>query len=174
MAFLARSWLAAGGQQWGPRYLLVLYPLLTIAAVAGLTMLHRQAAGGMRLMLVAYLSLVAIGVGFEVRGQQAVWTTVQNYRLTQQALRQLDETPKLTECIWLPMVIPELYWRGDIFARHGQKYSIDDWRASMQQKGATASQFFDMDMCLNAPLDEIENLRKTNPSGIVVDDLNQH
>ncbi len=78
--------------------------------------------------------LVLIGAGFQVRGQAAVWTTVQNYRLTQLAGGQTDLTPKLTDCIWLPMVIPNLYWRGDFYARtNGQDPAA--WQVRLSQPG---------------------------------------
>ncbi|MFN8468966.1 MAG: hypothetical protein U0X20_25640 [Caldilineaceae bacterium] len=166
LAFVARSWLAAGGQQWGSRYLLVLYPLLTIAAVVGLFPLaHSPRGGAVRFLLAAAAVLVLIGAGFQVRGQQAVWTTVQNYRLTQAALEKTDLTPKLTDCIWLPMVIPELYWRGDFYARtNGQDPAA--WQASIRSLGAAAGEWLDMDMCMPEPLDQVQRLRQANPTGV--------
>lgn len=173
-AYVARSWLAAGGQQWGSRYLLVLYPLLTAGAVAGLAPV--LGAGGLprsvrNALALAFALLVAVGAGFEARGQQAVWTTVQNYRLTQQALQQVDGTPKLTDCIWLPMVIPELYWRGDIYARHTGDQTFADWKAAIARLGAGDGKFLTMDMCLSEPLSTIAPLRSRNPSGITIGDV---
>lgn len=167
LAFVARSWLAAGGQQWGPRYLLVLYPLLSIAAVVGLFPLagSRPRAGAVRWLFVTAALLVLIGAGFQLRAQQAVWTTVQDYRSTQIALRETDLTPKLTDCIWLPMVIPELYWRGDFYARTDGRDPAA-WQASVRDLGAASGQWLDMDMCLSVPLDEIQRLRQANPTGI--------
>lgn len=167
LAFVARSWLAAGGQQWGSRYLLVLYPLLTIAAVVGLLPLARchPYTRGVRFLFAGAVLLALVGAGFQVRGQQAVWTTVQNYRLTQAALQQEDLTPKLTGCIWLPMVIPELYWRGDFYARtNGQDPAA--WQAAIRKLGAASGAWLDMDMCLSVPLDQIGSLRQANPTGI--------
>ena len=95
LAFVVRSWLAAGGQQWGARYLLVLYPLLIIAAVAGLfPLLRSQGNAAVRLLFATAAGLVLVGAGFQLRGQQAVWTTVQNYHLTQVALHETRSHPK--------------------------------------------------------------------------------
>jgi hypothetical protein len=168
LAFVTRSWLAAGGQQWGSRYLLVLYPLLTIAAVVGLfPLFHMPGRSAVRFLLVSVALLVLIGVGFQVRGQQAVWTTVHNYRLTQVALQAADRTPKLTDCTWLPMVIPELYWRGDFYAR-GNDQDPTAWQAAIRTLGATSGQWLDMDMCSSKTLDQVQRLRQANPTGVEV------
>jgi hypothetical protein len=166
LAFIARSWLAAGGQQWGSRYLLVLYPLLTIAAVVGLFPLaHSPRSGVAHFLFASAAVLVLIGAGFQVRGQGAVWTTVENYRLTRAALQAGDLTPKLTGCTWLPMVIPELYWRGDFFARTNDQDPAG-WQASIRKLGAASGEWLEMDMCLSVPLDQIQRLRQANPSGV--------
>ncbi len=90
---------------------------------------------------------------------------MQNYRLTQVALRETDLTPKLTDCIWLPMVIPELYWRGDFYARTDGRDPAA-WQASIRSLGAASGEWLDMDMCLSVPLDEIQRLRQANPTGV--------
>ena len=183
-AFVARSWLAAGGQQWGSRYLLVLYPLLTAAASVGLHWLFAaqsaQAAQSAspagwphsplarRGLGLAAALLVLVGVGFQVRGQGAIWTTVQNYRLTQQAFAELDHTPKLTDCSWLPMVIPELYWRGDIFARHDVQQPPGVWLDSIRSLGAAQGQWLEVDMCWAGTLDNVQAQRQGNPSGLTI------
>ena len=171
LAFVARSWLAAGGQQWGARYLLVLYPLLTIAAIVGLFSLVRSAhSSTVRLLFVGAAVLTLVGAGFQLRGQQAVWRTLQYYRLTQTALHETDLTPKLTDCTWLPMVIPELYWRGDFYARTNGRDPAD-WQASIRKLGAASGEWLDMDMCLSVPLDQIQSLRQANPTGIQIRQL---
>lgn len=171
-AFVLRSWLAAGGQQWGPRYLLALYPLLTMAAVVGLQQVRTQASPHLWTGLAASaIVLVAVGVGFEVRGQQAAWTTTENYRLTRAALQADTTTPRLTDCTWLPMVIPELYWRGDFFARHDRSEDLDTWQRYIGRQGSKPGQFWEIDMCLDEPLDRIGALRQDNPSGVKIEAL---
>lgn len=170
LGFLARSWLAAGGQQWGPRYLLVLYPLLVFASVAGLQAIQAESPPRWQSAIWgAYLFLVLLGFGYEWRGQQAVWRTVQNYALTQQAMLHREPVPTLTDCTWLPMVIPALYWRGDLYAQ--TNHDIAEWKQLLAKQGITKSQYLNMDMCLNAPLNEIEMLRRANPTGIVLKPL---
>lgn len=170
VGFLARSWLAAGGQQWGPRYLLVIYPFFIFASVAGLQMLQREPGERWRQAIIgAYLFLVVVGLGYELRGQTAVLQTVHNYASTEQALLHTPSLPTLTDCTWLPMVIPELYWRGELYAQ--TNHDLAEWKTLMAQEKITKSQYLKMDMCLSKPLNEIEHLRQSNPTGIVISPL---
>ena len=161
--YVTRSWVAAGGQQWGPRYMMVLYPMLVTMAVAGLARARGTLA---RSITIAYIALVLVGVGFQVRGQRAILQTTKNYAATQQALAQLAPGPILTPCTWLPMVIPELYWQGQIFAQGGQ--TTDAWLAQLAQSNITTAYTLEMDMCRVEPLNKIAELRQQNPSGIEV------
>jgi hypothetical protein len=122
-------------------------------------------------VLTAIALLVLVGIGFQVRGQGAVWTTVQNYAATRAALATTDRTPKLTDCVWLPMVIPELYWRGDIYGRHGEHQDSPAWAESVRALGAEGAQWLQMDMCAPIPLDEMGARRAENPSGIIIEPL---
>ena len=161
--YVTRSWVGAGGQQWGPRYMTILYPMLVIMSVCGLAHLRTILP---RLIPISYVVLLLVGIGFQIRGQQVILQTTGNYAATQQALTQMDQSPILTECTWLPMVIPELYWEGRIFAQGGQ--TGEAWLAQLTAYNITTAYTLQMDMCLVEPLDKIGRLRQENSTGIQI------
>jgi hypothetical protein len=59
----------AGGRQWGPRYLLPVFPLLALLAVCAFQRIMGSASSGLRrLGLVAFAIPMAVGVGVQVIG----------------------------------------------------------------------------------------------------------
>lgn len=167
LLFTVRSWEAAGGQQWGPRYLLGFYPLAVVASVSAIAAQPRLARS--LYLSAAYLLLVSVGLGFEIRGQSAILSTKTFYVQSAAALDDRITSPTLTDCTWLPMVIPKLYWEGRIFAQ--TTHSVEEWISYLHEQGIEESQFLTADMCLNEPLDYISSLREQNPSGITLERL---
>ncbi len=170
-AMVTRGWDAAGGQQWGPRYLLSLYPLLVVAAVVGFLQLRPALARN----LVApyaftFLLTVLVAMGYEVRGWQASYQTTHHYGQTAAALRPLVTKPIATNCTWLTMILPEFYWSGLIFDVQNAD-ELRAWQAYAAQSGATSGYQIEMDYCSFRTLDQIAALRVANPDGLIVNPL---
>jgi hypothetical protein len=103
------------GLAWGQRYLLLLYPLLSILSLVGMRAYWRSPRPiGLRMLalLLAFL-LIGTGVAFQVRG----------YRQSRDVRVQLaewqaamEEGPVvITDIWWLPAAVAEFYTRKPIF-----------------------------------------------------------
>ncbi len=166
--FASRAWTAAGGQQWGPRYLLTLYPLLVAAAVIGIHQAWPQLKQRYQVVLLAlFILCTLIGLGFEVRGAHASLRTTTYYAETSKALRTLGQTLIITDCTWLPMVIPELYWQGNVFSVRGTD-QLAAWRGDAAAIGVSSAYSVTLDMCTLRLLDEIAPGRTVDPDGLTL------
>ena len=165
-AFLARGWLAAGGLQWGPRYLLAFYPLLVVCAVVGLASHWAEFGRLFRVGVVGTYALGAVvGLGYEARGAYALDETVQSFARAQRGIDALHAETLVTRCTWLDMVIPELYRSQAIFAVSDPS-AFQAWSAEARQAGVHSGYTIDMDACQDIGLDEVARRQAANPSGL--------
>lgn len=167
LVYLARGWVAAGGLQWGPRYMLPFYPMFVVASLIGLAYaLPTLKRFWQMAVIIVYSISVIIGVGFEVRGWISARDTMVLYAQSAEAIRQLDKQPIVTQCIWLPMVIPDLYWNGNIYNLNGR--SIELWLSNARKVGIQS--FLDVEMlsCNTTPIDQVQKLYLQVPAGITV------
>ena len=167
-AFLTRGWVAAGGLQWGPRYLLAQYPLLVVASVVGLIRawpsLHARFKTG---LVVLYLAAIAVGFGYELRGAAGAAQTMRYYHQTELAMQQFDTATFATDCTWMPMVIPSLYWQGTVFKVRDPQ-ALDRWIVRARQAEIESAQSLELDLCRLDPLERIAAERAANPSGLTL------
>ena len=167
--FAARGWLAAGGLQYGPRYLLALYPLLVAASLVGLRVAWNGMGGRLgRLVAVTYVALVLVGFGYQVRGALGANQVLGYYDASRKAIGPLLPGPIVTGCTWLPMVVPDLYWTGAVFAVPDPR-QMSAWDAAAGRAGLKSYVRVEMDACSTTPLDEIAELRRKNPGGLIVE-----
>lgn len=168
LAYVAKAWVAAGGLQWGPRYMLAFYPLLVAASVAGLAAAWPSLRRPMRLSLLALFALcVLLGLGYQVRGAYAALETKRYYQQTEQTIHQLHTEKIVTSCPWLGMVMPDLYLNGSVFTINS-KATFEEWVAEARRVGVRSVCRVEMDLCQLTLLDEIARQRATNPGGIEV------
>lgn len=171
IVYLLRAWGAAGGLQWGPRYLLALYPLLVVASLVGVAAIRESLSRFIRgSLLILYAICVLTGVGYQIRGVHAALETMRYYQQTRQAIEQLDSLPIVTNCIWLGAVIPDLYWSGSVFALHNAE-PLESWTSEARRVGVRSFYLVEMDLCELITLDNVAIRRATNPSGITVERL---
>ena len=118
IGFMLRAWLAAGGLQWGPRYMLALYPLLIIPTVIGFSELIKSTKNWIKhFIIISIIVSFLTGLGYQIRGYITMVKTMELYNQSANYLRKMDDEIIVTNCTWMPMVIPDLYWNGNIFTK---------------------------------------------------------
>jgi len=162
--YTVKAWTAAGGLQWGPRYLLSLYPLCIIGGVLGLERIVNKASG--RFWIAIYVISSLIGLGYQIRGAYSVVFTTSLFKKAQYQIERLEADALVTPCTWMPMVIPDLYWRQPVFAVHNQEH-FQEWIKLAEQKGLKKAYLVDIEICLHIPLHTVSQRLLNNPSGVI-------
>lgn len=166
LAYVARTWIPAGGAQWGPRYQLAFYPLLTAAAVVGLAVEWQSSGRWLRrAALGLFVCAVLVGLGFQVRGVLSARQTRNYYQVTEQALQQLPSRTLVTGCPWLTMVMPRLYWSNIVFWVKDET-AFGGWVSLARRAGVHSMCRVEMDLCSTMPLGQVAVARAANPTGI--------
>ena len=138
--FVDADGLAATGLEWGNRYLLSLYPLGTVLALAGLAAYSRSTRPPLLKTAVTLFAatLLICGVLLQVRG---VWTLVETRRLVttwQSALR--DGPPVMTDVWWLPAAMAPLFVSHPVQCVR-QDAELETWYPVAWQHGAATFTF---------------------------------
>jgi len=168
IGYFLRAWLAAGGLQWGPRYMLALYPLLLIPTLVGV----REILNSKNQLknIVVNFSLIfglIIGLGYQIRGYYTMISTMNLYEQSAQKLRKLNEEIIVTDCTWMPMVIPELYWNGNIFTNPPGTTLLEN----IKKSGMNSYLSVDMLSCNTTYIDEVLELYQKHPGGLVIEKI---
>jgi hypothetical protein len=113
------------GLQWGPRYFLVLYPILIVLALAGIHGYWRSTRPEWQKSGVVGLSAFLIGAGLLLQQRG-----IEESRRTRAMLAALHETldgraPIVTDLWWLPAALADLYSREPLYVVR----STDELRA---------------------------------------------
>src|SRR5262249_51729813 len=122
------------GLQWGNRYLLTLYPLGTVLALAGLQQYLRSPRPPWlkRAVVVAGAGLLVCGLLLELRG---VWMLRESRRLAatwEAALR--GGPPVMTDVWWLPAAMAPLFISHEVQCVR-QAGDLEDWFPLAAQHG---------------------------------------
>jgi hypothetical protein len=118
-------------------------------------------------VVVSYILLVSIGLGYQARGAQGATQLLGYYATSRQAIEALLPGPIATRCTWLTMVMPDLYWTGSVFAVTGPEQQAA-WTGAARRAGLRSFYVLDMDACTTTPLDQVADARADNPSGLAV------
>lgn len=170
--YIYRAWLAAGGIQWGPRYMLSFYPLLVVSA---LIVFHEiwpsEKIGASLAFGGSFLICTLVGLGFEIRGWYTNRTVLSLYQQSAPALIEKSDTTIISHYCDPPLHIPDLYWQ-QIFmstSRSGEQAWVD-----ADLHGPQPFIHLDSwDLCSAAPFTEIIEQRNTNPSGLTFSSLDR-
>ena len=131
--------------------MLALYPILMIAAFIGVEeLLNRVIAWKKYIVLSATTLAILVGFGFEVRGYITMYFTMELYDRSASTLRAMKDEVIKTDCIWMPMVIPDLYWGGNIFTNTNN----EKWESNVKKRGADSYLFVTMYACDTDPIDK--------------------
>lgn len=168
--YILKGWGEAGGLQWGPRYLLVLYPLLILLATYGLSerkkwIINHQIQHENTLLNILFAISIFIGVGFEIRGLVTAHDRMVIYKHSADSIMALPEGPKVTRCSIFAMNVPSLYFKGDFFLERSEEYS---WQ---EQIGGEYDEI-QIIPCNNEPINQVREELINNPSGIIVSRIN--
>jgi len=171
IVYLTKMWVAGGGQQWGPRYQLAIYPLLIIASLVGIAYnwnnSHRYARVG---ILALFIAQAVVGAGFELRGVFWAQKAAEYYNASREEIYNLPDKPITTNCTFLPMIMPEFYQRGTIFNLAGKE--LKTWANAVASQGVTDFYNIDVDICSYNHLDAVVENRKQNPGGMIIQEYN--
>lgn len=172
VVYLLRAWVAAGGLQWGPRYLLSLYPLFIVAAVASFHFLGPSLTRRMRIaMLVVFATASLVGVGFQVRGLVTARTLMGFYARSAASLANENDGILLFDCLGFGMNAPEVYWRGNVFSYAYQEERRQGFRELMKARGVERFEEVHITYCDNAPLEQIAARFVANPDGYTLEEI---
>jgi len=165
LGFFVRAWLAAGGLQWGPRYMLAMYPLLIIPTLIGIKELINLTSKSKKIITkIVVIMSILVGFGYQIRGYYTMYLTMDLYQQSATELRNLSDEIIITECTWMPMVIPDLYWNGNIFTSPPKPDLVENIGAA----GKDSYLSIEMQSCNTTYIDEILNIYKNNPGGLII------
>lgn len=163
--YVIKAWVGAGGLQWGPRYLLPFYPLLTTAGIVGLGARWGEFSLPLRRALAGiYVCSALIGFGFEIRGALSVRQIQAYYQASQPAYQALPDQPVVTAWCDIVYLLPDLYWQKPFFSVTYP--SLDKWASHAKNMGIDSFYVAGLDLCSSDMLDQIAVQRQTNPSGL--------
>jgi hypothetical protein len=114
------------GLQWGPRYLLPLYPILTVLALAGVHEYWQSSRPGTQKTIAVLLLALLVAAGFllerrgvheagRIRGALAAW---------QAALER--GVPVVTDLWWLPAGLADFYAREEVYVVRSRR-EVAEW-----------------------------------------------
>jgi hypothetical protein len=131
--------------------MLALYPIMIIASVCAIRDWVGQTSSTRKAIILASAGLaVLVGIGFEIRGYITMVLTMDLYEKSAITLRTLKDKAIKTECTWMPMVIPDLYWNGNIFTNNDS----DTWRKNLLKTGRNTYLHVTMVACDTDPIDQ--------------------
>jgi hypothetical protein len=167
VVYLYKAWVGAGGLQWGTRYLLVFYPLITIMVLVGLSdqwvkLSNRMMAG----LIVGCLLSFLVGLGFQVRGLRSVIEVMRYYEASRPGLSLLSDRPVVTRFCDPALIMEGKYWEQRIFSATWT--GVDAWTEHAKVVGIPSFYVISLDICTSKPLHLVREDRIKNPYGLTV------
>jgi hypothetical protein len=101
------------GLQWGPRFLLPLYPLLIVAALNSLTTLERSPTR--KAIVVVFVALAVTSLVIQVAGIRLLYRNKQKSLDFWQGTVVLPVTHIVTEVSWYPPEVADLFYERQFF-----------------------------------------------------------
>jgi hypothetical protein len=124
------------GLEWGNRYLLVLYPLATVLALAGMRAWRRATHRHVRSAVTAVAAaLLLIGLQMEVRGVSLLYGSRSLVAAWQQAVR--GPLPVVSDIWWLPAAMAPYFADHPMFCVRDRD-ELATWIDHVQARGEQA------------------------------------
>jgi hypothetical protein len=113
---LAHRDIEAGGLEWGQRYLLTIYPLLAICAVAGIYHFYQTiSANRIRYLLLGIgFILLLVSMQYQLRGINEIRTT-KEILVAQATILENISQPIVTDLWWLPNALASRFVEQEIY-----------------------------------------------------------
>lgn len=114
------------GIEWGQRYLLTLYPLLTLLSLIGMADYWRGEASRRLRSATILLAMVTVLLGnaFQLRALATADQELRIYASWDKALRRGQ--PVVTDASWLPATLADLFVTHEMFVLESAQ-QLDDW-----------------------------------------------
>ncbi len=168
LVYLWRAWVGAGGLQWGPRYLLAIYPLLTAAGLVWLNRLWKSGRqNDFRWGALAFSLACLVGLAFSIRGLVTARKQMSYYARSIPAFNTQGETPVVLTWEGFVMDVPELYWSGKVIVIPQDPALREEWAAYARSLGYDHYLSGTLLTVDNAPLERIEERLVDHPSGVI-------
>ena len=167
VGYLYKSWVGAGGLQWGPRYILSFYPILIVSGLIGLHSSCNQFSKAMRAaIVVVYMSAVLIGMGFQIRGTVTVRIIQEYYQQSEVTYREYSDRPIVTAWCDIVYLLPNLYWDQQIVST--TRSGLNRWVEHAKETDIEQFYVAKLDLCTGDFLDIVAENRKINPTGVTI------
>ena len=129
------------GLQWGPRYLLGLYPFLAVMGIAGVYHYWQSPRPRPQRAIVVVLFGLLIGAGFlfQQRGISQAVETRRTLAAWQAAIE--GHAPIVTELWWFPASLAEFYAREPVYVVRSERHARD-WSRLAKAGGVDRFTFF--------------------------------
>lgn len=103
--------------EWGPRYILIAYPLLTVCAAVGMYQLYEQMTTHSGAWLLTWLGglLIFVGLLYQLRGLQELQQTKAVLLAQREMLATYETQPVVTDLFWLPAAFAPQYLKQEIY-----------------------------------------------------------
>jgi hypothetical protein len=126
------------GLEWGPRYLLMLYPVLAILALQGIGIFWRSTRP--RWSRIVFLSLatlsIGIGVNLQARGLQMLYENKVVISSWQSFLSERNSSPVVTDVWWLPASLANYFTTHELYSVSSEQNFLR-WLRMASGKGVT-------------------------------------
>ncbi|MGH7283294.1 MAG: hypothetical protein ACRELY_17345, partial [Polyangiaceae bacterium] len=123
------AWAAPNGnREWGPRYWLTVYPLLSVLVAVGYDVLTTGRPRFERAQIgVAYGAVALCGVLFIGAGFTREWRDDADIVTMKQFLARQDDTPLMTDCFFVSALVPDKFFERPSF--YISIYDLERYRA---------------------------------------------
>lgn len=165
LVYIRFGWVAAGGLQWGPRYLLSIYPLLIIAAVLAVKTMWTSYEKRLKFaVLVVFFFGCLVGLGFQIRGITTTRSLTELHAIGTNSLLSINDAPVVASEVYV-MNNSVLYWTGNFFKIPASEEEWTIWNDLVRRNGFEYYYVVDAFSVNNSPVNEIAQRLLEHPSG---------
>ena len=166
IVYLLKAWDAAGGLQFGPRYLLIFYPLFVIIGLSGLAFTLKEERPSIRVGVAGFYAIfVFFGAALQFRG---IASEIRFLRLLSEPLNTTlalaSELPVINQGCELSMYYPELYWNGNLYS--SSRKNFESWTEHAAKMNISSFYRIETDLCTGITLNEMQENRLHEQGGI--------
>lgn len=116
LVLMSPSW-RGGGKQWGPRFLLYIYPLMIIVALKFFDVMRRQNFKTSTEKFLIFCAIILITIGFfhEILGVKQLYNHKKNMQEIILRLSDIDSQNIVTRVWWLPQEAATIFYKKRFF-----------------------------------------------------------